>query len=75
MDYITWSITTEAQIGKKLFLILALREKKPYEIGSIIMLRLVPLKTMVTMFVFDLRAILAPHHEIYQKCLSLLTNF
>ena len=37
-------------------------------------IRLVVIKTMGTKFVFDFSAILAPH-VIYQKCLSLLTNF
>ena len=39
------------------------------------MFRLALLKTTGAKFVFDFCVILAPHHEIYQKCLSLLTNF
>ena len=44
------------------------------EVGSIMIIRLVVIKTMGTKFVFDFCAILALH-VIYQKCLSLLTNF
>ena len=39
------------------------------------MFRMVLLKTTITKFIFDFCAILAPHHEIYKKRLSLLKNF
>ena len=38
------------------------------------MFMLLLLKTTGTKFVFDFCSILAPHHEIYQKCLSLLSG-
>ena len=52
------------------------REKKrPCKVGSVMMFRLVLLKTPLTKFVFDFRAILAPRHVINPKCLLFLTYF